>query len=93
MGVVAETIRDKLTEAFQPERLTVSDESDRHAGHSGAREGGESHFDVLIVSATFEGLGRVERQRRVNAALRAELAGPVHALSIKALAPGEAQGR
>jgi BolA protein len=93
MGVVAETIRDKLTEAFAPERLTVSDESDRHAGHSGAREGGESHFDVVIVSATFEGLGRVERQRRVNAALRAELAGPVHALSMKALAPGEDQGR
>lgn len=89
MGAVADVIRDKLTEAFAPERLEVADVSDRHAGHAGARAGGQSHFDVVVVAAAFAGLGRVERQRRVNAALRAELAGPVHALSVKALAPGE----
>jgi BolA protein len=93
MGAVTDAIRDKLTAAFDPERLEVVDESNRHAGHSGAREGGESHFNVVITAATFQGLGRLERQRRVNAALRDELAGPVHALSIKALAPGEDQGR
>ena len=89
MGEVTEAIRRKLEAAFAPERLEVKDDSDKHAGHSGAREGGESHFTVTVVSSAFAGLGRVERQRRVNAALREELAGPVHALSIKALAPGE----
>lgn len=90
MTGVAETMRRKLEAAFAPERLEVADDSAKHAGHAGAREGGESHFTVTIVSPAFAGLGRVERQRRVNAALRDELAGPVHALSIKALAPGEA---
>ena len=90
MGRVAETIRDKLTTAFAPERLEVVDESWRHAGHAGAGDGaGETHFDVQLVSARFSGLNRVARQRAVNDALREELAGPVHALSIKALAPGE----
>jgi BolA protein len=89
VGPVAAAIREKLEAAFAPQRLEVIDDSDRHAGHAGAREGGESHFNLVIVSAVFEGLSRVERQRRVNAALREELAGPVHALSIKALSPGE----
>lgn len=89
MGVVAETIRRKLETAFSPERLEVVDDSDRHKGHAGAREGGESHFTVTVVSSAFAGVGRVERQRRINAALAQELAGPIHALSIKALAPGE----
>ncbi|MBS0297500.1 MAG: BolA family transcriptional regulator [Proteobacteria bacterium] len=87
---VAQAIRDKLQAAFQPHRLEVIDDSRRHAGHAGAREGGESHFNVVIEASIFEGLSRVERQRRVNRALKEELAGPVHALSIKALAPGEA---
>ena len=89
MGAVTETLRRKLTEAFAPSQLQVDDESHRHAGHAGAREGGESHFNVVIQSSAFEGLSRVARQRLVNAALAEELAGPVHALSIKALAPGE----
>lgn len=88
-GPVARTIREKLTAAFAPERLDVIDDSARHAGHAGAREGGESHFNVVIVSAAFEGLSRLDRQRRVNAALRDELAGPVHALSVKATTPEE----
>ena len=90
MGQIAQTIRDKLNRAFQPERLEVIDDSARHAGHSGATPGGESHFKVVIVSAVFEGQGRVARQRCVYTALAEELAGPVHALSLKALAPGEA---
>jgi BolA protein len=89
MGQVAESIRNKLTEAFAPQRLEVQDDSARHAGHAGAREGGESHFNVLIVSGAFKGASRVERQRSVYGALAEELAGPVHALSVKALAPGE----
>lgn len=90
MGAVRDRIEAKLREAFAPEALEVRDDSDRHRGHAGAREGGESHFDVSLTSAAFVGRSRVERQRAVNAALREELAGPVHALSIKARAPGEA---
>ena len=89
MGAIFETIQNKLTAAFQPTRLEVVDDSGRHAGHSGAREGGESHFNVTIESAAFAGTGKVARQRMIHHALADELAGPVHALSIKALAPGE----
>jgi len=89
MGEVADCIREKLTQAFAPSRLDVVDDSDKHQGHAGHRPGGESHFTVLIVSPAFSGLGRVDRQRRINHVLADELAGPVHALSIKATAPGE----
>lgn len=89
MGRVGDAIRDKLTAAFQPERLEVIDDSARHAGHAGAREGGESHFNVVIVSNAFKGKSRVQRQRDIYSALSEELAGPVHALSLKAFAPGE----
>lgn len=89
MGRVRTAMETKLAAAFQPERLEVVDDSDHHKGHSGAREGGESHFTVTIVAEVFRGLGRVERQRRINAVLVEELKGPVHALSIRALAPGE----
>jgi len=90
MGEITATLQRKLEEAFAPATVEVVDDSARHHGHAGARPGGESHFNVMIVSPVFEGMGRVERQRRVNKALAEELAGPVHALSIKALAPGEA---
>lgn len=89
MGAVTDAIRTKLEAAFAPQRLEIADDSERHRGHAGHREGGESHFNVVIVSAAFEGQGRVARQRMVNRALAEELAGPVHALSVKALAPGE----
>ena len=89
MGAVAESLRAKLTQAFAPSRLQVDDDSARHAGHAGAREGGESHFSVVIEAAAFEGVPRVQRQRMVYAAVAEELAGPVHALSVRALAPGE----
>ncbi len=87
MGDMAGRIRRKLEQAFAPDRLEVQDDSALHSGHAGAREGGESHFTVTIVAAAFAGLSRVDRQRRVNEALREELAGPVHALSIRASAP------
>lgn len=90
MGVVSEAIRTKLEAGLEPTRLEIRDDSDRHAGHAGARTGGESHFTVTVVSAAFAGLNRVQRQRRINALLAEELAGPVHALSIQALAPDEA---
>jgi len=89
MGAVADRLAQKLTQTFAPSRLEVIDDSQRHAGHAGARPGGESHFHVVIEAAAFEGLGRIERQRRIYAALADELSGAVHALSVKALAPGE----
>lgn len=84
---VANRIRQKLTERFAPERLEIEDESDRHRGHAGAQPGGESHFRIVIVSPAFSGLARVARQRMVYEALADELAGPVHALAVTALAP------
>ena len=89
MTAVAESLRHKLTVAFAPTQLDIEDESARHAGHAGSRPGGETHFNVVIESAAFEGAGRVARQRMVYQALAEELAGPVHALSVKAFAPGE----
>jgi BolA family transcriptional regulator, general stress-responsive regulator len=83
-------ITNKLREAFSPESLDVSDESHLHEGHSGHRPGGETHFRLYIVSAAFEGKSRIERHRMINSTLAAELAGGVHALAIKAQAPGEA---
>ncbi len=90
MGRVADRLQNALQAGFAPERLEIVDDSSRHAGHAGAHPEGESHFTVTIVSPAFEGLSRLERQRRVYAALSEELAGPVHALSVKALTPGEA---
>jgi BolA protein len=89
MGRVADRLRDALQQSFQPERLEVVDDSARHAGHAHAHPEGESHFTVTIVASAFAGMSRLERQRRVHAALARELAGPVHALSVKALAPDE----
>lgn len=90
MGAIIEAIRNKLTAAFEPTRLEVEDDSARHHGHAGARPGGESHFNVVIEAAAFAGANKVARQRMVYRALAEELAGPVHALSVKAIAPGEA---
>jgi BolA protein len=89
MGAILDAIQSKLTAAFQPIRLEVVDDSDRHAGHAGATPEGESHFNVLIESQAFSGTAKVARQRMIYRALAEELAGPLHALSIKALAPGE----
>ena len=87
---VAETIKQKITDKLSPSILEVTDESHLHAGHAGAREGGESHFRLLVVSDQFEGLTRVARQRIINDILREELAGPIHALAMKTLTTAEA---
>jgi BolA protein len=90
MGAVSDLIRDKLEAAFTPDILEIEDDSARHAGHGGARPGGETHFSVLIVTPAFAGLSLVQRQRLIHALLAEELEGRVHALSVRALAPGEA---
>ena len=90
---MAGTLKDWITGALDaqlaPQALAVVDESHLHAGHSGARPEGETHFRVEIVSAAFEGKSRVDRHRMINSALAAELSGSVHALAIHAQAPGE----
>ncbi|GAA3845967.1 BolA family transcriptional regulator [[Pseudomonas] carboxydohydrogena] len=84
-----DTIEKKLTDALHPESLDVIDESHLHEGHAGHRPSGETHFRVHIVSRAFEGKSRVERHRMINAILADDLAGRVHALALKTLAPGE----
>jgi len=79
----------RLTEGLAPERLDILDESDRHAGHAGARPGGETHYRVRIISPRFNGLSRVARHRLVYGLLPAEFADGLHALAVDARAPGE----
>ena len=87
---VADAIRQRLIAALAPSGLDLVDESALHAGHAGARPEGESHFRLLIVSATFAGKSRLERQRMVFAALGDLMQTEIHALTITALAPDEA---
>jgi BolA protein len=87
MGKISDTITEKLTAGLSPTTLVVEDDSARHAGHSGARPGGESHFNVTIESAAFAGLTAVARQRLVYRLLADELAGPLHALSLTLRTP------
>jgi stress-induced morphogen len=82
------TIETKLTDALHPDHLEVINESHMHS----VAPGSETHFKVLVVSPTFEGLGLVDRHRRVNEVLRDELRGGVHALTIRALAPSQWTG-
>lgn len=89
-GPVAREITLRLQSALQPLRLVVTDDSDKHRGHAGHDARGESHFTVDVVADAFAGRSRVERQRLVNAALADLLRDRVHALAIKARAPGEA---
>ncbi|MDQ0316515.1 BolA family protein [Amorphus orientalis] len=91
MPDMAERIRTKLTEALDPQAMEIIDESHLHAGHSGSREGGETHFRVKIVSPAFSGMSRIDRHRLVNKLLQAELEERVHALALKTTAPEEAQ--
>lgn len=90
-GPVAAEMRARLVAALSPTRLAVIDDSRHHAGHAGHDPRGESHFTVEIESAAFAGQSRVARQRMVNAALAELLAERVHALAIRARAPGEAE--
>jgi stress-induced morphogen len=79
-----------LTKAFSPTLLRVVDDSARHSGHAGAQPGGETHYDVLLVSDAFRGMPRLARSRAVHAALAAEFAGGMHALSLTLRSPDEA---
>jgi len=88
-GPVAAEIEARLTAALSPERLAVIDDSEMHRGHAGHDGSGESHFTVEITAAAFAGQSRVARQRMVNAALAELLSARVHALAIRARAPGE----
>lgn len=91
MGAMAMAIDNKLRMRFAPLRLNIEDDSARHRGHAGYREGGESHFRVEIVSAAFEGKSRVARQRLVYAALQDEFGAGLHALELRTLTPAEAK--
>lgn len=83
-------IRLRLEEAFQPTELLVKDQSQLHAGHEGAKDG-RGHFDVTIVSTSFDGMNRIERHRMVYDALGSLLETDIHALRIKACTPSERQ--
>lgn len=94
-GPIAALIREKLTTGLSPVALEVVDDSWKHAGHHheggiDAQDGGETHFQLRIVSEHFADQNRVQRHRTVNGLLKAELAASVHALSIIALTPAEA---
>jgi len=78
-----------LRQHFTPRSIEVEDESARHAGHAGARAGGETHYKVSIVSESFRGLSRVERSRVVYSVLSNEFAGGLHALSLHLRSPDE----
>tara|TARA_Y100000588_G_scaffold156345_1_gene170382 strand:+ start:936 stop:1217 length:282 start_codon:yes stop_codon:yes gene_type:complete len=86
---VEERIGKILQGRFNPVQLIIDDESHMHAGHAGAPSGGESHFRITIKAQEFSGLNRLERQRAIHEVLEELLQGPIHALSIKASAPGE----
>ncbi len=79
---VTEEIRNRLQAAFEPDALEVVDDSESHRGHAGYRDGGGSHFNVLIRAGAFQGQSRIQRHRAVHAALGADLLGRIHALSL-----------
>lgn len=88
-GPLETEITDLLTAAFAPTRLLVNNDSAEHHGHAGDDGSGESHFSLAIEAAAFAGKSRLERQRMVNRALGDIPGSRVHALAIKAIAPGE----
>ena len=81
-GIRPEQLETKLRAAFAPSRLEVIDESEQHRGHGGWREGGGTHYRVVMRAASLAGLSRIARSRAVHAALAEELAGGVHALAL-----------
>ena len=94
---IQNAIEKKLTEALKPERLSVINESHLHAGHHHTADGhdstfdgtGETHFRIRVVSPMFAGMSRIERHRKVNELLTAEIDAGLHALAIEPAAPGE----
>jgi BolA protein len=89
MTTRAARISEILTERFAPAVLRIADDSAHHAGHAGARPGGETHYAVLLVSAAFAGMPRVARSRLVHEALAAEFQGGLHALALTLRTPAE----
>ncbi|HEU4665171.1 MAG TPA: BolA family protein [Dokdonella sp.] len=89
MSARVDRIRDRLAAAFAPDELAVEDDSHRHAGHAGARDG-RGHFRVRVVSAAFRGQAPLARHRAVYAALGELMQTDIHALAIDARAPDEA---
>lgn len=85
----ADRIRSVLVAQFAPARIEVVDDSAKHAGHAGARPGGQTHYSVLLVSEAFTGMNRVARSRAVHAVLEAEFSGGLHALALTLRAPAE----
>lgn len=79
---IATEIEARLAARFAPDRLEVVDESEAHRGHAGYRDGGESHFRVVLRAPVFAGMSRIERHRAVHAALGADLVGKIHALAL-----------
>lgn len=88
-GPVARKMIERLTADLSPTRLELEDQSKQHIGHAGHDQRGESHFALIIESLAFAGLSRVQRQRKVYDALGELMRERVHALTIKAIAPGE----
>lgn len=88
-GPVATEMRRRLEAALAPTVLALSDDSEQHRGHGGYNPAGESHFSLVIESAAFTAKSRIERQRMVHSALGDLLKERVHALTVKARAPGE----
>ena len=88
-GPVATEMLKRLHSALSPTRIDLVDDSEQHFGHGGYNPAGESHFTLAIESPAFTGKNRVERQRMVYAALGDLMESRVHALSIRAKAPGE----
>lgn len=80
---LAEEIRSRLEGAFQPSALEIHDDSERHRGHAGYQEGGESHWRVEIAAPAFADMSRIERHRAVHAALGPEIVGRIHALQLQ----------
>ncbi len=85
----AERLRAVLAQNFPADVLDIVDDSARHAGHAGARAGGQTHYSVLLVSASFRGQSRVSRSRAVHAVLADEFAGGLHALALTLRTPEE----
>jgi BolA protein len=90
MGNVENEIRVRLAEKFLDAEISVTDDSSKHAGHAGAKPGGETHFSVRIISDAFQGMGRVARHRAVYGTLQPLFDAGLHALAINALTPDEA---
>ncbi|MFN6956054.1 MAG: BolA family protein [Acetobacteraceae bacterium] len=93
MTTRADRIRHAIETRFAPAEILVRDDSAQHAGHAGARPGGETHYHVLVVSPAFRGLSRVARSRAVHEALAAEFASGLHALALTLRTPEEAAAR